>query len=159
MREFDSKHGYDKNAMQEMIARVQDIKASPVAGKKRLVVKEEGASRSHAVIDIDMSVARDVVRAQSRPRRDREPSLLDAEREAARKPKPYDPDKGKYIFKVEERDDSKNPGFQRKKSAEFKAYDCHETPTPYEAGMETARRMNRFGGGAGDSKNKGRIKF
>lgn len=158
MREFDSKHGYDRNAMEEMIARVQDIKASPVPGKKRLVVKEEGAARSHAVIDIDMNVARDVVRAQSRPRNNREPSLLDAEREAQRKPKPYNPNEGKYIFKVEERDDSKNPGFQRKKSAEFRAYDCHEKPTPYEAGMDTSRRMNRFGGG-GDSKSSGRIKF
>lgn len=158
MREYDSTNGYDHNAMEEMIARVQDIKASPVPGKKRLVVKEEGTARSHAVIDIDMNVAREVVRAQARPRNDREPSPRDAEREAVRRPKPYNPNEGKYIFKVEERDDSKNPGFQRKKSAEFKAYDCHEKPTPYEAGMDTSRRMNRFSSGS-DGGGSGRTKF
>jgi hypothetical protein len=165
MREYDSKYGYDgTGALEEMIARVQDIKASPYAGKKRLVVKKEGAERSHAVIDIDMKDAKDIVRSTSRPRADREDrrdtrSVRDQERRPQKSAdEKWDRNKGKYIFQVKERDDSKNPGFQRKKSAEFKAYDCEEKPQQFTSELETNRRMNRFGGGSSTGKAK-RTKF
>lgn len=47
-------------AYRQMIAKVQDIKASPHHGQKRLVVKEHGKLASHSVIDIDISAGRDI---------------------------------------------------------------------------------------------------
>lgn len=173
MRTYDSKHGYDgggtkdnkgndMGARQQMIAKIQDIKASPYAGKKRLVVREEGMNRSHAVIDIDMKDAKDLVRATSRPKRERDDdrlkNLRDKDKEATKKEKPRNSSEGKYVFQVNERDDSKNPGFQRKKSAEFRAFDCHEKPEEYVSGSEHKQVFGRFGG-SGNSKNSSRLKF
>lgn len=47
-------------AYRQMIAQVQDIKASPHHGQTRLVVKEHGKLASHSVIDIDIKAGRDV---------------------------------------------------------------------------------------------------
>lgn len=154
MKDRDSNFGHGVGgALEEMIARVQDIKASPYAGKKRLVVKKEGAEKSHAVIDIDMKDAKDLVRSTTRPNRDREESRRDtrSERDQERNPRKnvadkWDRNKGKYIFKVEERDDSRNPGFQRKKSAEFKVFDAKEKPMEWTPEFETSRKMDRFSG-------------
>ena len=44
----------------QMIAKIQDIKAAPHHGQKRLVVREHGKVHQQAVIDIDMSAMRDV---------------------------------------------------------------------------------------------------
>lgn len=129
MREYHSKYGYDgTGAREEMIARIQDIKASPESGKTRLVVKAKDMSRSHAVIDIDMKNARDLKAKET------------------------------YIFQISEKDDSRVPGFQRKKSAEFRAYHCDENPEKYAPDMAADRLMNRFGRGS-TTGNSGRIKF
>lgn len=128
MREYHSGSGYDHTAREEMIARIQDIKVAPEAGKTRLVVKPKDSNRSHAVIDIDMKNARDLKAKET------------------------------YIFQVDEKDDSRVPGFQRKKSAEFKAYYCEENPERYSPEMATQRLMNRFGSGSSTG-NAGRIKF
>ncbi len=116
-RSFDPTHGYDKSAMEEIVARVQDIKASPIAGKQRLVVREKGMNLSHAIIDIDMKHAKELKAKET------------------------------YSFQVQEKDDSKNPGFQRQKSASFRAYDCEDKPEAFSAAAETKKRMNRFKGG------------
>lgn len=129
MREYHSKYGYDgTGAKEEMIARIQDIKAAPEPGKTRLVVKPRDAQRNHAVIDINMKNARDLKSKET------------------------------YIFQVNEKDDSRVPGFQRKKSAEFKAYHCAENPEKYSPEMATQRLMHRFGSGSSTG-NAGRIKF
>lgn len=130
MREYDSKYGYDGKGgvMEEMIARIQDIKAAPESGKTRLVVKPKDSNRSHAVIDIDMKNGRDLKSKET------------------------------YIFQVSEKDDSRVPGFQRKKSAEFRAYRCSDDPEKYSPEMATKRLMNRFGSGS-TTGNSGRIKF
>lgn len=129
MREYHSKYGYDGlGAKEEMVARIQDIKASPEAGKKRLVVREKDKVRSHAVIDIDMKNAKELKSKET------------------------------YVFQVNEKDDSRNPGFQRKKSADFKAFHCKDDPTVYVPGSETAKKMTRFGSGSSTG-NAGRIKF
>lgn len=49
-----------EGAYRQMIAKVQDIKASPHHGQKRLVVKEHGKNFHHSVIDIDISAGRDI---------------------------------------------------------------------------------------------------
>lgn len=127
MRSFDPTHGYDVSALEQMIAKIEDIKSSPKAGTTRLVVREKGKNFTHAVIDIDMKAARDLK------------------------------SKELYVFQVQERDDSSNPGFQRKRSAEFKAYNCHETPDIYTPATEREAKFNRFGnagGGSGGERHK-----
>lgn len=47
-------------AYRQMIAKVQDIKASPHHGQKRLVVMENGKTSTHSVIDIDMRAGREI---------------------------------------------------------------------------------------------------
>lgn len=121
-------NGHDIGARERMIAKIQDVKASPYAGKTRLVVREEGKDKSHAVIDVNIKDAKDLK------------------------------SKEKYVFHVNERDDSKNPGFQRKRSATFKAYDCSEKPEGYVPGSEYKETFSRFGG-SGNTKNSGRLKF
>ncbi len=116
LRTFDPTHGYDTGAREEMVARIQDIKASSVAGKQRLVVRERGTSFTHAVIDIDMKHAKELKENET------------------------------YSFQVTERDDSRNPGFQRKKSATFKAYDCEDKPEEFSASAHAKKMMSRFKG-------------
>lgn len=129
MREYHSHFGYDgTGAKEEMVARIEDLKASPEAGKKRLVVREKDKVRGHAVIDIDMKNAKDLKAKET------------------------------YVFQVSEKDDSKNPGFQRKKSAEFRAYHCGDDPNVYVPGSETSKKMTRFGSGSTTGQS-GRIKF
>ncbi len=129
MREYDSKFGYDgTGAKERMIARIEQTKGSSEAGKTRLVVREKDKVRSHAVIDIDMKAAKDLKEKQT------------------------------YIFEVSEKDNSRVPGFQRKKSAEFKAYSCSDKPEVYVAGSETKEKMGRFGSGS-SAGQAGRIKF
>ncbi len=129
MREYHSKYGYDgTGAREEMIARIQDIKAAPEPGRTRLVVKPKDASRNHAVIDINMKNARDLKSKET------------------------------YIFQVDEKDDSRVPGFQRRKSAEFKAYHCDANPEKYSPEIATDRLMKRFGSGSSAGK-AARIKF
>jgi len=128
MRSFDPTNGYDTSAMEQLIAKVQDIKASPKAGQRRLVVREKGTNFSHAVIDIDMKVSRDLKSKET------------------------------YVFQVKEKDDSSNPGFQRKRSGEFKAFECRDTPEAYTLEFEKNALFNRFGGGGG-GKGVKRTKF
>ena len=129
MRDYDSKYGYDgTGAKEKMVARIEETKRSAEAGKTRLVVREKGKVRSHAVIDIDMKVAKDLKEKET------------------------------YIFEVNEKDNSRVPGFQRKKSAEFKAFHCSDTPEMYVAGSETKEKMTRFGSGS-TTGQAGRIKF
>lgn len=111
-----------------MIAKIQDIKAAPAAGKQRLVVRERGKNLTHAVIDIDMKVAKELKAKET------------------------------YFFQVSEKDDSRNPGFQRKRSATFRAYSCDEKPETYSSQTETRRRMDRFGGN-GNTTQASRIRF
>ena len=66
-----------EGAYREMIAKVQDIKAAPHHGQKRLVVREQGKLHQQAVIDIDMKAMRDVEES------------------------------GTYVFKVQEKDDNR----------------------------------------------------
>ncbi len=129
MRSFDSKHGYDgTGAKEELIARIQDIKTAPETGKQRLVIREKGKNFSHAVIDIDMKAARDLKEKET------------------------------YIFHVNEKDHSKNPGHQRRRSAEFTAYNCEERPETYTSSAERASTFSRFGGSGRLSDSK-RTKF
>lgn len=59
-RTFDGDGAY-----QQLIAQVQDIKASPYHGQKRLVVKERGTLFQQTVIDIEMSAARGLEEKES----------------------------------------------------------------------------------------------
>lgn len=129
MREYDLKLGYDgSGAKEKMIARIEETKRSSEAGKTRLVVREKDKVRSHAVIDIDMKHAKDLKEKQM------------------------------YIFEVNEKDNSRVPGFQRKKSAEFKAFHCSDAPEVYVPGSEAKEKMTRFGSGS-SAGQAGRIKF
>jgi hypothetical protein len=129
MRQYDSKYGYDgTGAKEKMIARVEETKRSSEAGKTRLVVREKGKTRSHAIIDIDMKVAKDLKEKET------------------------------YVFAVNEKDNSRVPGFQRKKSAEFKAFQCSDTPEIYVPGSEIREKMSRFGS-ASTAGQSSRIKF
>jgi hypothetical protein len=128
MRSFDPNNGYDSGAMEQLIAKVQDIKASPKAGQKRLVVREKGTNFTHAIIDIDMKASRDLKSKET------------------------------YVFQVREKDDSSNPGFQRKRSSEFKSFLCADTPEAYSLEFEKNALFNRFGGGGG-GKGAKRTKF
>lgn len=49
----------------QMIAKIQDIKAAPHHGQKRLVVRERGKQHQHAVIDIDMKAFRELEEKQT----------------------------------------------------------------------------------------------
>ena len=129
MRTYHSAYGYDgTGAKEQMIAKIQDIKASPESGKTRLIVREKDKIHSHASIDIDMKHAKELKTKET------------------------------YVFQVNEKDHSRMPGFQRKKSAEHKAFHCHEDPSVYVPGSELAGKMSRFGG-ASTTGNAGRIKF
>jgi hypothetical protein len=126
---YHSKYGYDgTGAKERLVAKIQDIKASPEAGKKRLIIRETTKTMSHAAIDIDMKYARDLE------------------------------EKGTYVFEVEEKDNSRNPGFQRKKGSSFRSYYCHEEPDLYTPESDRRELMNRFGGG-GSAKGGSRTKF
>lgn len=64
-----------EGAYTQMIAKIQDIKAAPHHGQKRLVVREHGKLHQQAVIDIDMKAMRDIE------------------------------EKGTYVFQVQEKDE------------------------------------------------------
>jgi len=64
-------------AYTQMIAKIQDMKAAPHHGQKRLVVREHGKVHQQAVIDIDMSAMRDLEEGET------------------------------YVFSVKEKDDSR----------------------------------------------------
>ncbi len=123
MGRYSFTNGYDGDgSLEKITAMVQEIKASPKSGHKRLVVREKGKTMSHAVIDIKMKDAKDVEEKKS------------------------------YMFDVREKDYSRNPGQQRRKAADFKGYDCEGMPEDYTPAAETQARFNRFGGGAGGKK-------
>lgn len=52
-------------AYAQMIAKIQDIKAAPHHGQKRLVVRERGKLHQQTVIDIDMKAVRDLEEGES----------------------------------------------------------------------------------------------
>ena len=61
MAKFGSSNVHEGDgAYIQMIAKIQDIKAAPHHGQKRLVVREHGKVHQQAVIDIDMSAMRDI---------------------------------------------------------------------------------------------------
>lgn len=119
MKSFTSDRGtgYSDGAMLEMIAKIQDVKASPHHTQKRLVVQERGKRMGQRVIDIDMKHARDLEEKET------------------------------YIFKVSEKDDSRNGMHKRKMSTDFTAYECHAKPDTFSVADERAAAMNRFGSG------------
>jgi hypothetical protein len=122
MGKFDGDGAY-----KEMIAKVQDIKAAPHHGQKRLVVREQGKLHEQAVIDIDMKSARELE------------------------------ERGTYVFKVQEKTDDRY-GYQRKKTASFKAYSCDDTPLEFTPDTIAKNLMSRFGGENG-GKGHTRTKF
>lgn len=79
MSKFGSNYGAFEGdgAYVQMIAKIQDIKAAPHHGQKRLVVREHGKVHHQAVIDIDMKAFRELE------------------------------EKGTYVFQVQEKDDSR----------------------------------------------------
>ena len=123
MRGFDSKYGYDgSGALEELIGKIQEIKSSPEAGKKRVVIKPKGMDKSHAVVDVAMKHAKDLETKQT------------------------------YKFMVKEKDSSRNPGHQRQKSVGFKAYSSDDAAEVWTSATETHSKMNRFGGGSSTGK-------
>lgn len=131
MSSFNSRNGYDgSGAMQEMIAKIQEVKASPLPGHQRFVVNERGKNLGHAVIDVKMEHAKDLKEKET------------------------------YVFQARERDSSRNPGHQRQKSASLKAYTCEDKPEDYTGGGGGEFKRDRFGGGGGGSgKGGGRRRF
>ncbi len=130
MSSFNSKNGYDGGgALEQMIAKIQEIKASPKTGHQRLVVREKDKSMKTSVIDVEMKHVKEL-----------------SEKET-------------YMFNVREKDSSRNPGHQRQRSASLKAYECEGKPEDYKPGMTTGNSMfNRFGGGGGSGKStKGKL--
>ncbi len=66
MAKFGGSRGLEGDgAYVQMIAQIQDIKAAPHHGQKRLVVKERGKLHQQAVIDIDMSAGRDLEESET----------------------------------------------------------------------------------------------
>jgi hypothetical protein len=103
-------------ALKEMVAKIQEMKAAPHHGQKRLVIREKGKIHTHSVIDIDMKHARDIE------------------------------EKGTYKFKVEEKEDSRNGQKKKHNSSTgFKAYHCGDKPIEYTAEIEKAETFSRFG--------------
>lgn len=119
MKSFTSDRGtgYSDGAMLEIIAKIQDVKASPHHTKKRLVVTERGKSMGQRVIDIDMKHAKDLEQKET------------------------------YVFKVTEKEDTRGGLQKRKVSTDFTAYECHAKPDTFNIGDERAAAMNRFGHG------------
>jgi hypothetical protein len=108
------------NALKEMVAKIQELKAAPHHGQKRLVVREKGKVHTHSVIDIDMKHARDIE------------------------------EKGTYKFVVEEKENNRNgQSKKRTSSTGFKAYHCGDKPIEYTAEIEKAETFSRFGSSRG----------
>lgn len=84
-----------------MCGTVKDIKASPEGGKKRLIVKEKGASNKSFAVDIDMMDAKNLKRKET------------------------------YAFQVEEKSDDRYGSQGRKKESGFRTYYCDTTPEKY----------------------------
>lgn len=109
--------GYSDGAMLDIIARIQDIKASSETTKKRLVVQERGKRIGQRVIDIDMKHAKDLEEKET------------------------------YVFKVNEKADTHNGFSRRKMSTDFTAYDCAAKPEAFVIADERKSAMTRFGNG------------
>lgn len=117
MRSFDSGGGYDgTGALEQMIAKIQDIKASPKPGHQRIVVREKDKNLSHSVIDVEMKYAKELKEKET------------------------------YIFHVSEKDYNRNPGHQRQRSATLKSYDCDGKPEDYTPAAAHKAVFNRFKG-------------
>ena len=91
----------------EIIAKVQEMKAAPHHGQKRLVVRETGKLNSHSVIDITMKESMKIE------------------------------EKGTYRFQVEEKNANRPAQSTTRMNSGFKSYSCDDTPTPYEGGSGT----------------------
>ncbi len=110
--------GYDGDtggAKAEVIARVAEIKAAPHHGQKRLVVREYGKSKSHTVIDIDMSQAKDIE------------------------------EKGTYRFQVEEKNAGRPGQSQMARQSGFKNYYCEDAPEKFEGMRTEMNRFSEGG--------------
>lgn len=89
-------------ARQEIIARIEEMKAAPHHGQKRLVIRESNKSNTHAVIDIDMKDARELQ------------------------------EKGTYRFQVEEKHGNRPGQHARTGSSGFKSYASVEAPEKFD---------------------------
>jgi len=118
MRSFGTPtSGSEKDgALQQIIARVQDIKSAAAHGQKRLVIRENGKAHAHAVIDIDMREARDLKEKET------------------------------YKFTVKEKNINRPGQSQRASGSNFKAYECHDAPEVYDTAAAQAEAFTRFGG-------------
>ena len=113
-------------AYMQMIAKVQDIKAAPHHGQKRLVVRERGKMHQQCVIDIDMSAMRDLEES------------------------------GTYVFKVKEKDDSRYGYQRKKATSfkSYSCEDMPEEFTPEFIAKSLMHRFGGEDGGKGGKRTK-----
>lgn len=121
MSKFDGDGAY-----KEMIAKVQDIKAAPHHGQKRLVVREQGKLHEQAVIDIDMKAARELE------------------------------ERGTYVFKVQEKTDDRYGYQRKKAASfkAYSCDDTPQEFTPETIAKNLMSRFGGETGGKGHTRTK-----
>lgn len=108
----------------KLVGKIEEIKAAPSSGRKRLVVKEDGKQHSRSYIDIDVKQSKDLEKNQ------------------------------KYVFDVKDKETTTYGRRNRKPYSAFNAYDCDRAPDDYDSSAGSSERSTRFGGSSRLSKGK-----
>lgn len=100
-----------------IVGKIEDIKASPSPGERRVVVREKGGRRATLAVDMPTRCSKDLERKET------------------------------YAFAVEEKDAKNFAGTsQRLKAASrFKSYHCDDAPEKYTGIGGWGQATNRFG--------------
>lgn len=127
MTGFGRNGGFEgEGAYMQMVAKVQEVKAAPHHGQKRLVVRERGKIHTQAVIDIDMSAVRDLEENET------------------------------YVFHVKEKDDSRYGYQRKKATSfkAYSCEDTPEAFTPETIAKSLMSRFGGENGGKGHKRTK-----
>jgi hypothetical protein len=106
----------DGGSKEILIGKLEDIKAAPHNGERRLIVREKTGRCSTVAVDIPSEYSSKLERKET------------------------------YCFSVEEKSDVRNGQGSRMKSSSFRAYHCDDAPSEYTGSEGRGDLLNRFGG-------------
>jgi len=125
-RGFSNGFGSSDNDKEELIGTVQEKKASPERGQKRLIVKEKYGRRKAVAIDVPVQNSTKVDRKET------------------------------YAFKVEDKEKAREQsyGYEHKSlTGGFRTYRSDDMPEKF-SGSRLGTDMTRFGGGGRSGKSR-----
>lgn len=110
-------YGFGEGSGKEMlIGKIEDIKAAPEYGERRIIVREKTGRRSTVAVDMPTGCSSKLERKET------------------------------YAFSVEEKSSVRSGQGSRMKSSSFRSYHCDDEPSMYTGREGRGEMLNRFGG-------------